>query len=164
MGYLPINGHIGYLPINGPHLTYFDANDNHEVFKFYEYVCGIMLCSIVDAGERLQELLVQWLERVCETRAAVGPPSGFTDIGPVLSRDTGCWPTEALPSRVIIKASSPRGGGIAWLAHGGIAITGNNQGLESTWRRDPRISGMWQRLGGAGQRLGFWAHSILTLI
>ena len=42
---------------------------------------------------------------------------------------------EAWPSLATIKASSPRGAGIAWLSDD-----------------QPRISGMWQRLGG-----GIWA-------
>ena len=53
---------------NGSHKTHFDNMARYE--EFYEYVCRIMRCSFVDAGERLQELLVQFLRSVGETRAA----------------------------------------------------------------------------------------------
>ena len=39
--------------------------------EFYEYVCRIMRCSFVDAGERIQELLVQFLRNVGKIRRAV---------------------------------------------------------------------------------------------
>ena len=64
--------------------------------------------SIPDAGVRLQELLVLWLRSVNETRTADWFERYW--CGPIKGR----W----------------------LLANGGIAITGNNQGLESTWRWD----------------------------
>ena len=91
---------------NGSHKTHFDNMARYE--EFYEYVCRIMRCSFVDAGERLQELLVQFLRSVGETRAA----DWFSEwwCGPVKGR----W----------------------LLGHGGICITPNNSGMESTWRWD----------------------------
>ena len=56
---------------NGTHSTYFDSNENYEVF--YDFLCSIMRFSFPDAGVRLQELLVLsllWLRSVRETRAA----------------------------------------------------------------------------------------------
>ena len=97
-----------------------------------------MRCSFPEAGVRLQELLVLWLRSVEETRAA----DWFERYW--------CAPIKG-----------------RWLlANGGIAITGNNQGLESTWRwdrmansqgyqvRGQRMGGSGQRMGGSGQRMG----------
>ena len=117
---------------NGTHRTYFNANENYEVF--YNYVCLIMRGSFADAGVRLQELLVLsllWSRCVRETRAA----DWFERYW--------CCPIKG-----------------RWLlANGGIAITGNNQGLESTWRWDrmansQRYQVCGQRIGGSGQRMG----------
>ena len=86
---------------NGTHCTYFDSNENYEVFH-------IMRCSFPDAGMRPQELLVLWLRSIEETRAADWFERYW--CGPIKGR----W----------------------LLANVGITITGNNQGLESTWRWD----------------------------
>ena len=111
---------------NGSHRTYFDSNENYE--DFYNFVCRITRCSFPDAGVRLQELLVSWLRSVRETRAADWFERHW--CGPIKGR----W----------------------LLANGGIAITGNNQGLESTWRWDRMANSQGyqvcgQRLRGSGQ-------------
>ena len=113
----------------GTHRTYFDSNANYEVF--HDYVCRIIRCSFTDAGVRLQELLVLWLTSVMETRAADWFERYW--CGPI----KGCW----------------------LLANGCIAITGNDQGLESTWRWDcmcnsQRYQVCGQRMEGSGQRMG----------
>ena len=91
---------------NGSHKTHFETTENYNAF--YDYVCRIMRCSFAAAGEGLQVLLVEWLRGVDEGRAA----DWFNEwwCGPVKGR----W----------------------LLAHGGIAMSGNNQGLESKWRWD----------------------------
>ena len=117
---------------NGTHRTYFDSNENYKVFC--DFVCRMMRCYFPDAGVRLQELLVLWLRSVEETRAADWFERYW--CGPIKGR----W----------------------LLANGGIAITANNQGLESTWHWD-RIS-TWptardtncvgKEWGGLGEELG----------
>ena len=67
-----------------------------------------MRCSFQGAGARLQKLLVEWMRQQGETCAAEWFEQHW------------CVPTKG-----------------RWLlAHGGIGITGNNQGVESTWRWD----------------------------
>jgi hypothetical protein len=91
---------------NGTHKTHFDDMENYEAF--YEYVCRIMRCSNANMGLHLQSMLVAWLQSVNEQRAA----NWF--------EEWWCGPTKG-----------------RWcLGHGGIGLTGNNQGLESSWRWD----------------------------
>ena len=68
---------------NGTHRTYFDSNENYEVF--YDFVCRIQRCSFPDAGLRVQELLVLSLR--VSTRGA--QRTGWHDIGAARSRDAG---------------------------------------------------------------------------
>ena len=92
---------------NGSHKKYFDnVNENYD--GFYEFVNRIMRCSFAAVGEHLQVLLVQWLRSVREGRAA----EWFAEwwCGPVKGR----W----------------------LLGHGGVAMSGNNQGVESNHRWD----------------------------
>ena len=108
---------------NSSHRGYFDSVDNYE--QFYEFVCRIMKCSFEGAGLRLQQLLVQWMRSVHEERAADWFQQHW--CGPIKGR----W----------------------LLANGGIGVTANNQGLESTWRWDRTSnSHCYQVLGwGSGQ-------------
>jgi len=91
---------------NGSHRTHFDSMERYE--EFYEYVCRIMRCSFDTMGEVMQSQLVAWLRSVNEVRAAEWFETYW--CGPVRGR----W----------------------LLGHGGIAMSGNNQGLESLWRWD----------------------------
>ena len=77
--------------------------------EFYKYVCRIMRCSFVDAGERLQELLVQFLRNVgdSETRAA-----DWFSGGADLSKGNGCLDMVASASRPTIAVWSQHGDGI----------------------------------------------------
>jgi hypothetical protein len=91
---------------NGTHRKYF--NDMNVYEDFYEYVCRIMRCPFENAGRRLQQMLIEWLDSKEETRARdwfgtywCGEPAG------------------------------------RWLlADSRIGMTPNNQGIESTWRWD----------------------------
>ena len=97
---------------NGTHRTYFDSNENYEVF--YDFVCRIMRCSFPEAGVRLQELLVLRI--------------GSNDIGAARSRDDGYWPTVASPSLATIRAWNQRGVGIAWPTARDIRCVGKEWG------------------------------------
>lgn len=91
---------------NGSHRSHFKDEAVYE--EFYDYVCRIMRISCATTGEYLQMKLVEWLREKGEDDAA----NWFQEwwVGP----EKGRWT----------------------LGHGGIAMSGNNQGLESTWRWD----------------------------
>ena len=107
---------------NGAHRGYFDSTDNYE--EFYDFVCRIMKCSYEGAGLRLQELLVSWMRSVHENRAAEWFQQHW--CGPIKGR----W----------------------LLANGGIAITANNQPMESTWRWDRVFNSQGYQVCGQKRR------------
>ena len=113
---------------NGTHCTHFDNPDNYE--EFYECVCRIMRCSFATVGERLQGLLVVWLRLVNENRAADWFEQWW--CGPVKGR---------------------------WLAsHGGVVMSGNNQGIESTWRWDRQAISHGKQVRGR-----VWREKLVSL-
>ena len=94
---------------NGIHRTYFDSNENYEVF--YDFVCA----AYSDVHSRTLDC--DFKNYLCcglgvLTRGA--QRTGSNNIGAARSRDAGCWPTAASPSQATIKAWSQRGAGIAW--------------------------------------------------
>jgi len=91
---------------NGQHKRHFKCMDVYE--EFYDFVNRIMRCSFNTVGEHLQALLVEWLRSKEEMQAADWWERYWT--GPVHGR----W----------------------LLGHGGVGLSSNNQGLESTWRWD----------------------------
>ena len=91
---------------NGSHKKQFNETKNYDAF--YDYVCRIMRCTYASVGEHLQTLLVAWLRSVGEIAAADWFAEWWS--GPVKGR----W----------------------CLGHGGVAMSGNNQGLEASWRWD----------------------------
>ena len=104
---------------NGSHKKHFDdPNKNYD--GFYEFVCRIMRCSFAEVGEHLQTLLVDWLRSVREGRAAEWFQTWW--CGPVKGR----W----------------------LLGHGGVAMSGNNQGLESKWRWDSEAISHGRQVSG----------------
>ena len=140
--------------LNGGFRKHFVSQTVYE--EFYDCVCHIMRCSIVEQGYHLQSMLVDQLKARGEGSAATWWKTEWT------GHDNGTW----------------------MLGNGGIGLIANNQGIESSWRWDRnKISGgrqvtvsvcvcvlcvcvrgqregvCGQREGGCGQRVGVCGQS-----
>ena len=98
--------------LNGGFRKHFVSQTVYE--EFYDCVCRIMRCSIVEQGYHLQSMLVDQLKARGEGSAATWWKTEWT------GHDNGTW----------------------MLGNGGIGLIANNQGIESSWRWDRnKISG-----------------------
>jgi hypothetical protein len=98
--------------LNGGFRKHFVSQTVYE--EFYDCVCRIMRCSIVEQGYHLQSMLVDQLKARGEGAAAKWWETEWT------GHDNGTW----------------------MLGNGGIGLIANNQGIESSWRWDRnKISG-----------------------
>ena len=81
-------------------------------------------------------------EFACQRLLAVAAAGLPSQPSPPLCRYAGYWPTAALPSLATIKASSPRGGGSAWLSTKNIRYVGKEWGV---WVKNGVV---WAKNGG----------------